>query len=134
MKESVYAMKQATAKVGQLYSRILPEGWTNFELHAYYPAKAADEYYPLYSMDGGKTWKELMEDTQNNDDLLLDILDAQDAAKDLHALCEMEEDCWTELTYTLTSAGKFDCDFGYQKMDFVSMPQRKAWHDKAKQG
>lgn len=128
MKESEFAMKQATAKIGQLYSRLLPEGWTNFLLHMYVPSKASEEYFSFYSMDDGITWRDLSEDISSNDDRLMDLLDAQDAVKELYELCAFEDDLWTEMHYTLTNSGKFTCDFDYQKLEFVAMDQRKRWH------
>lgn len=132
MKESEYAMKQATAKIGHLFSSILPEGWTNFILHMFVPAKASEEFFIFYSMDSGKTWRDLMQGGSTDDDKLMYILDAQDAAKELHELCAFEDDHWTEMTYTLNRDGKFDCTFDYNKIDFVSMDQRKYWHNMLK--
>ena len=131
MKESERAMKQATAKIGQLFGKLLPEGWTDFLLHMFVPSKASEEFFLFYSADHGKTWKDLMAEAFEDDSLLMDIMDAQDAAKELHELCAFEDDLWTEMTYKLDSTGKFSCDFDYQKMDYVTMAQRKRWHDMA---
>lgn len=125
-------MKQATAKISQLFSSLLPANWTNFTLHMFVPAKASEEYYLHYSTDGGLTWHDLMSECFADDEKLVEILDAQDAAKELHELCAFEDDCWSEMTYTLNHAGKFDCSFSYDKLDFVTMAQRKLWGDKTK--
>ena len=131
MKESEYAMKQAMAKIGVCFSNALPSGWTDFMLHMFVPAKAAEEFYLLYSMDAGKTWVDLMKKAFEDDELLIEVLDGQNAAKELYELCAFEDDRWTEMTYTLKRDGKFNCDFDYKKMDYVTMDQRKLWHNKA---
>lgn len=134
MKESEHAMKQATAKIGQIFNTVLPGNWTDFVLHMFVPAKASEEFFLLYSTNGGRVWHNLMQEAFEDDELLMTVLDGQDAAKELHKLCAFEDDNWTEMTYTMKRGGQFHCDFDYKRMDFVSMEQRKAWHSRANEG
>lgn len=134
MKESEYAMKQATAQIGQIFQDALPVNWTDFLLHMFVPAKAPEEFFLLYSTNNGRTWSDLMKEAFEDDGLLMTVLDGQDAAKELHKLCAFEDDNWTEMTYSMKKNGKFSCDFAYDKMDYVSMEQRKAWRDRANEG